>query len=74
MQTFHYTMKGDDANGQQWEHSGDIEVEPAFVHTVLSLAMIESFRALTEGKAVFGQPGKGCRGPYRITEFQCRLT
>jgi hypothetical protein len=29
-------------------------------------AMEETFRQLTNGRAVYGEPGVGCRGPYGI--------
>jgi len=30
------------------------------------LALRKSFDALTEGRAEYGHPGKGCHGPYSI--------
>lgn len=51
-----------------YQTKGTIEgVPPAEFMNVFSMAMRQSFMQLTSGKAVFGQPGVGCRGPYSIT-------
>ena len=28
---------------------------------------------LTNGKAIYGKPGYGCRGPYGITRFEVKV-
>jgi hypothetical protein len=37
--------------------------------TVFHAVMSEIFQQLTEGKAVYGQPGVGCKGPYTIKKI-----
>lgn len=67
---YKYNLKGSAADGQTWETHGTIEVSgPGFIFDVPSLAARESFRRITAGKAVYGRPGQGCRGPYAITEI-----
>ena len=63
----HYIAEGIAASGQSWKTTGTVEVEwiDAF-----DAAMRDSFRQLTGGKAVFGKPGVGCRGPYEIRRFE----
>lgn len=61
-----YTASGTDADGKDWEvvgilnGSNPLELD-AIVHLGRSV-----FQQLTNGKAQFGQPGVGCRGPYKI--------
>jgi hypothetical protein len=64
---YDYVITGTAANGQTWTTRGTVEAESAsFLDTPL-MAMQESFESLTQGKAVYGQPGVGCRGPYQVT-------
>jgi hypothetical protein len=69
MTTYAYTMKGTAAGGQTWETSGAVEVAPGDFPDVTMLALKDTFMKLTQGKAVFGQPGVGCKGPYSIVEL-----
>lgn len=64
---YHFQMQGTAAQGQTWAVSGDIEAE---WHDVLDVSMKHTFGKLTQGKAVYGKPGVGCRGPYNITLFK----
>jgi len=49
---------------------GTVEVAtPGNFHAVPALAMKQAFQQLTDGKAVFGNPGVGCVGPYHITRM-----
>jgi hypothetical protein len=64
---YDYVITGTAADGQTWTTRGTVEAEPAnFLDTPI-MAMARCFEALTEGKAVYGQPGVGCRGPYQVT-------
>lgn len=36
--------------------------------SVFDHAMFDSFMKLTQGYAIFGRPGVGCKGPYDITQ------
>ena len=59
-----YKVTGIDAEGQTWRVTGSLA---AFdVHNAISEAFKLSFFQLTDGKAEFGSPGKGCRGPYKV--------
>lgn len=68
MSTYRYTVEGRAAHGQTWHTEGDVTTaqEGAFPGAVLD-ALRLSFEDLTGGKAVYGQPGVGCSGPYTIT-------
>lgn len=70
MPGYTYTVSGTAAENQTWETSGRIQtdLEGGFPNMVQE-AMRESFMQLTQGKAVFGNPGIGCRGPYKITKL-----
>ena len=57
-----YHVKGTTAE-QSWETSGEVLAEQ---QDVWQQVMIQSFQKLTSGKAVYGRPGVGCRGPYSI--------
>jgi len=68
--TYTYIIDGTAADGQTWTTTGSVETasEGQFPATV-QLAMADSFQQLTQGKAVYGQPGVGCRGPYHIARL-----
>jgi hypothetical protein len=60
-------MIGSAADGQTWTTSGAIVTANAGEFTgVPTRAMLESFKQLTKGNAVYGKPGLGCRGPYSM--------
>jgi hypothetical protein len=62
---YKYTVEGTAARGQTWSHSGEVSAPNAGAFTqAVDDAMRDSFKALTSGKAVYGKPGIGCRGPY----------
>jgi len=68
MISYKYEVKGTAADGQTWTADGTIVVQqPGQFPDVPMLALREAFLALTEGRAVYGKPGQGCRGPYRVT-------
>jgi hypothetical protein len=64
-----YEVKGAAAHGQTWEAKGEVEGTPGGMLTVATSVMSASFDALTGGQAVYGRPGVGCDGPYRITRM-----
>ncbi len=70
MITYSYRIEGTASEGQTWFVVGEVTAQTAgqFQQTV-ELAMRKSFMDLTNGEAVYGQPGKGCVGPYRVTKF-----
>lgn len=60
---YKYTVAGSAAHGQVWEVSGNVECQ--FVQ-VNDRVMRDVFEKLTMGKAIYGNPGIGCNGPYDI--------
>lgn len=70
MPKYRYEMHGAAAEHQTWSCNGDVEVANygAFLD-VPGLATKDAFEQLTQGKAIFGLPGVGCKGPYRITKL-----
>ena len=64
-----YTVEGRAAGGQTWQTEGETAHEAgSFPEAVLD-AVNASFQQLTQGKAIYGQPGVGCAGPYTITQL-----
>jgi hypothetical protein len=74
MQRFLYTVAGIAADGQTWNCADAVEVETdkQFVETV-NKVLRDCFVKLTKGEAVFGRPGLGCSGPYRVTAMNIKL-
>lgn len=70
---YHYTMRGTAADGQGWETVGTIDIGAGRFGQLAEIALRETFDKLTQGKAIFGKPGVGCRGPYRVTDLVLRL-
>ena len=70
MPRYRYTMHGAAADQQTWSADGVIEVANygAFLQ-VPGAAAADAFEQLTNGRAIFGLPGVGCKGPYRITKL-----
>ena len=62
-----YTAEGIAAGGQTWKTEGAVD---AVFPLCFEAAMRHSFQQLTSGKAIYGQPGAGCRGPYKISRFE----
>jgi hypothetical protein len=62
---YKYEVSGTASGGQTWTSSGEVtmEKEGAF-WLVPDRAMREAFMQLTDGRAVYGLPGVGCKGPY----------
>jgi hypothetical protein len=60
---YNFQIEGSSANSQTWITSGKVYCEFA---DAFNRAMSETFEQLTNGKAIFGNPGIGCRGPYDI--------
>lgn len=61
---YDYTVAGTAADNQTWVATGTVKGR---FPTVFDAIMIEAFRKVTGGKAVYGKPGVGCAGPYQIT-------
>jgi len=60
---FKFHVEGCGAEGATFETSGSFVCE---FQECWDAVMIETFNQLTHGRAVFGSPGVGCRGPYDI--------
>ena len=67
---YKYEIHGSAAHGQTWGVTGVVETQEQgdFMLTP-NLAMRDAFGQLTQGKAVYGHPGVGCVGPYRVTRM-----
>lgn len=66
---FKFTIKGTGAGGATYTCEGEVESPVADLFHAINMAMRETFMQLTQGKAQYGDPGKGCAGPYEITSF-----
>jgi hypothetical protein len=67
---YRYEIDGTGANDQTWACTGHVTIDrPAEFAGVPDIAMRSAFMELTEGKAVYGEPGKGCVGPYEVTRM-----
>ena len=71
---FKYQLEGKAADNQTWKATGAVRVAnlgefPSVSHKVME----DAFEQLTRGQAVYGKPGLGCRGPYRITRMLIEL-
>lgn len=65
---YQFTIKGTAANGQTWTASGSVHTDNGLMKAA-DMALGQAFRQLTQGKAVYGKPGVGCRGPYQVDAF-----
>lgn len=68
IETYRYKYEGLTGSGNTWATEGTIEGDIAEV-TIHRETMRASFQQLVNGRAVFGVPGAGCRGPYTITRY-----
>lgn len=73
IEAYRFKIEGLTGNGNTWTTEGTIEGDMAD-SSIHETAMRASFNALTNGRAVFGTPGAGCRGPYSITRFVLEKT
>lgn len=65
-----YDVRGIDGNGNAWSVLGSTEVaEDQGWMTVIENAIQDAFQQVTGGTAMYGCPGVGCRGPYKITHL-----
>lgn len=62
-----YVVTGAAAGGQWWQVEG--EIDAASLVSLPPAVMGEAFEQLTGGRAVYGYPGQGCNGPYKITKL-----
>jgi hypothetical protein len=74
MTKYAYQIEGSAAGGQTWRTTGEVEAAPWEFSAALQAALKSSFEQLTQGRAVYGQPGKSCDGPYSITRFVFQAT
>lgn len=69
MQKYKFTIEGTTGDGNTYTTSGVVEEGGADIIRACHAAMHDCFQQLTSGRAVFGNPGVGCRGPYQVTRF-----
>jgi len=72
-QQYKYEVAGTTGDGNTWTTTGEITISPGDFVSALTRVMRLSFEQLTQGKAVFGTPGMGCRGPYEITRYSLEV-
>jgi len=60
---YRYQAEGTSANGQTWKTSGQFNCEFEYTFT---FAARDAFQQLTGGRAIYGQPGVTCNGPYQV--------
>lgn len=65
---YNWKISGVDGNGNSWTTKGSITSNESFLE-VVDEAIRQSFTKLTKGLAVYGNPGVGCVGPYKILDF-----
>lgn len=71
---YRYEVRGTAQGGQTWTSSGHVETaKSGDFPRVMDTAMRLSFVQLTNGQAVYGQPGVGCKGPYGISRMLIEL-
>jgi hypothetical protein len=68
---FGYEVEGSGSNGQTFTVTGEVTVSSW--EKVFDEANRDCFIKLTSGKAVYGQPGVGCGGPYTIKKMTIEL-
>ena len=60
---YKFKIEGTGADDKTWTTEGEVACE---FFNVFDAAMESTYEQLTEGKAIYGQPGVGCSGPYKI--------
>ena len=68
-QRYSFVITGSATESQTWTTSGEVTVTSYDFLDVPNEAMLQTFQQLTRGKAVYGKPGVGCRGPYTINSM-----
>jgi hypothetical protein len=69
IRTYEYSVTGTAGANASFTVSGHVHCD--FAH-VFNAIMTQTFQDLTSGKAVFGQPGVGCKGPYQIDSINIK--
>ena len=67
MKSYTYEVSGTARDGQTWKTNGTMDEMPGSFLLLPNRIAQEVFNRLTQGKAVFGKPGVGCKGPYSFT-------
>ena len=68
MPKYNYLVTGKaQPDGQTWSCAGVIETQnEGDFASVPERVLRHTFHMLTDGAAVYGKPGVGCQGPYKI--------
>jgi hypothetical protein len=68
--SFRYTVSGTARHDQTWTVNGtSLMPSSGVISDMVDDIMHAVFTARTQGKAIYGKPGVGCEGPYRITKL-----
>ena len=69
--TYAFVVEGTAHDGQTWRTESQVTIDVAEhgFDDMVAIGMRLSFDKLTGGKAVYGKPGVGCRGPYEIDKI-----
>jgi len=69
MTHYRYEIEGTGADGHRWSTGGLLDLKSDRIADAVEAAHKDAFEKLTRGNAVYGQPGKGCRGTYQISKL-----
>jgi len=70
IKVYRWRLKGRGAGDVSWKTEGELRLDVKDFPMLLSFIMKASFVKLTKGEAIFGEPGRGCEGPYDIDEIE----
>lgn len=70
---YRYQVSGTNAQGGGWSVAGEHVSKHSPGPFVLDEIMGMVFLDLTNGKAVYGKPGEGCIGPYKIVKVELEV-
>lgn len=70
MITYVFEISGTAADGQTWTVKGETDVDRfGMFAQAIEDAQRFAFMQLTNGRAIYGKPGVGCKGPYTVTRL-----
>lgn len=73
IETYKYKVEGLTGSGNTWATEGTVDGDIALAESFHKLVMRDSFEKLVTGRAIFGRPGAGCLGPYKVLKYTVEL-